>query len=143
MNENIHILLAWYSATLEAMTRGQALPETPLQATEAIGSDELAAFNERILRFVDHWSEFRAFAETMAGGDLSASCPRGNQLVAPLKSLQASLRHLTWQTERVAAGDLNQQVEFMGDYSLAFNSMIVSLRQACNFPFSPATVAFF
>ncbi len=44
-----------------------------------------------------------------------------------LKTLQANLRHLTWQVEQVAAGDFSQRVDFMGDFSSAFNSMSAQL----------------
>lgn len=39
------------------------------------------------------------------------------------------LVHLTWQASQVAKGDYEQRVDFMGDFSEAFNSMIVALDQ--------------
>lgn len=39
------------------------------------------------------------------------------------------MRHLTWQTQQVAAGDLDQRVDFLGDFSVAFNQMIQGLRE--------------
>jgi two-component system NtrC family sensor kinase len=50
------------------------------------------------------------------------------RLLGPLKSLQASLRHLTWQTKEVAAGHLDHRVDFLGEFSTAFNQMIDALR---------------
>lgn len=47
-----------------------------------------------------------------------------------MKSLQASLRHLAWQTRQVAAGDFSQRVDFMGDFSASFNAMVVGLAEA-------------
>lgn len=47
-----------------------------------------------------------------------------------LKGLQASLRHLTWKTQQIAAGDFEQKVDFMGDFSVAFNSMTLQLKEA-------------
>lgn len=44
-----------------------------------------------------------------------------------IKALQGNLRHLAWQCNSVAAGDLSQRVDFMGDFSEAFNSMTESL----------------
>ena len=35
--------------------------------------------------------------------------------------------HLTWQAEQVARGDYSQRVDFMGDFSRAFNAMVESL----------------
>lgn len=46
---------------------------------------------------------------------------------SPFKELHSRLLHLTWQANQVADGDLSQRVDFMGDFSEAFNTMIVSL----------------
>jgi methyl-accepting chemotaxis protein len=37
------------------------------------------------------------------------------------------MQHLTWQAKQVANGDYSQRVDFMGEFSEAFNFMIVSL----------------
>ncbi len=50
--------------------------------------------------------------------------------LAPFKQLQANLRHLTWQTQQIAKGKFNLRVDFMGDFSEAFNSMVASLDRA-------------
>ncbi|MEZ5359828.1 MAG: hypothetical protein R3F48_13495 [Candidatus Zixiibacteriota bacterium] len=50
-----------------------------------------------------------------------------NYLASPFKALHSSLLHLTWQAAEVAKGDYTQRVDFMGDFSNAFNSMVVSL----------------
>lgn len=50
-----------------------------------------------------------------------------NFLSSPFKELHSHLLHLTWQTKQVAKGDYNQRVDFMGDFSEAFNSMVTSL----------------
>ena len=47
-----------------------------------------------------------------------------------MKNLDAALRHLTYQTQRVAAGDFTQRVDFMGEFSEAYNSMVVALDKA-------------
>jgi soluble cytochrome b562 len=46
---------------------------------------------------------------------------------SPFKELHSRLLHLTWQANQVANGDYSQRVDFMGDFSEAFNNMIVSL----------------
>lgn len=55
------------------------------------------------------------------------SLPPKNFLASPFKELHSHLLHLTWQAKQVADGDYSQRVDFMGDFSEAFNSMIVSL----------------
>lgn len=73
-------------------------------------------------------NEAYSFAQAIANGELQAEVSRANIFAMPLKALQASLRHLTWQANQVAAGDLNQQVDFLGEFSLAFNHLIEVLR---------------
>lgn len=72
--------------------------------------------------------EERRFAEALSRGELQVSVPsRDNELASPLKKLHSILKHLTWQTKRVAAGDYEQRVDFMGEFSESFNSMIREL----------------
>ena len=46
------------------------------------------------------------------------------------KALQSNLKHLTWKTQQIAAGDLEQKVDFMGDFSTAFNTMTQQLKES-------------
>jgi nitrogen fixation/metabolism regulation signal transduction histidine kinase len=74
--------------------------------------------------------ETKALAKELASGNLSCSLPPPeNNIAAPLKSLHMSLKHLTWQTQQVAKGDYSQRVDFMGNFSVAFNYMITQLKQ--------------
>ncbi|MEY6431734.1 GGDEF domain-containing protein [Thioalkalicoccus limnaeus] len=91
-------------------------------------SAELQGFAEAFDRLLEQLAVFRQFAVTLAHGDLSYEAPARQHLLDPLKHLQASLRHLTWQTQQVAAGDLDQCVDFLGEFSIAFNQMIQGLR---------------
>jgi len=68
-----------------------------------------------------------AFALSLSQGDLDQTLESRGALAGALKSLQSALRHLTWQTQRVAAGDFSQRVDFMGGFSDAFNGMVASL----------------
>ncbi len=43
------------------------------------------------------------------------------------KSLQATLKHLTWQTGQVAKGDFTQRVDYLGEFSNSFNWMVEQL----------------
>jgi diguanylate cyclase (GGDEF)-like protein len=74
--------------------------------------------------------EVTALAKDLANGELSGKIPsRDNEIAASLKSLHATLRHLTWQTQQVAKGDYMQRVSFMGDFSEAFNTMVEQLEE--------------
>jgi diguanylate cyclase (GGDEF)-like protein len=68
--------------------------------------------------------EVRDFAEQLSCGDLSdPPVSYGNELAAGLKSLHASLLHITWQLQQIADGDYSQHVSFMGDFATAINAM--------------------
>lgn len=64
---------------------------------------------------------------SLAEGNLRAQASSQNLLAGPLKDLQASLRHLTWQAKQVEKGDYQQQAAFLGEFSDAFNSMTAQL----------------
>ncbi len=88
----------------------------------------LREFGRDLVRYTENVRETGELAASLAKGELAEELHcRNNPLAAPLKSLHASLQHLTWQTQRVAEGDYHQRVEFMGDFATAFNDMIVQL----------------
>jgi nitrate/nitrite-specific signal transduction histidine kinase len=93
--------------------------------------DEYRQMVTYINQFVDEYKEFGRFVFALARGNLAEAPPKTKMQVAySFKTLQASLRHLTWQTQQIAAGDFNQKVDFMGDFSEAFNRMTVQLKEA-------------
>ncbi len=63
----------------------------------------------------------------LSEGDLSYEIKGKGVTIGTIKKLQASLRHLTWQTKAIAEGDFSQRVEFLGEYSDAFNKMTEEL----------------
>lgn len=72
--------------------------------------------------------EIHDFIIPLSKGELTEiKISRKNFLASPFKELHSRLIHLTWQANQVANGDFNQRVDFMGDFSEAFNNMIVSL----------------
>jgi len=89
----------------------------------------LKELGDTVNRLVASFNNMHEFIHSLAHGDLEVSPPLHNLLASPFKQLQASLRHLTWQTRQIAAGDYSQRVYFMGDFSAAFNSMIESLEE--------------
>jgi signal transduction histidine kinase/predicted hydrocarbon binding protein len=69
----------------------------------------------------------REFLNGAAIGDFTKPVELGGYVGGALKTLQASLKHLTWQSEMVAAGDFTQRVAFMGEFAKSFNSMVMQL----------------
>ncbi len=69
----------------------------------------------------------RDFLYAASNGDLSMEITQRGYIAGTIKALQANLKHLTWQTKMVASGDFSQRVEFMGEFSESFNTMVTQL----------------
>jgi adenylate cyclase len=103
----------------------------PITIPDDLPDNEL----RQLLTFVNRFLvEFATFAEAMgqiAQGELDTRPLLGRMVVTQhFKALQSNLKHLTWKTQQVAAGDLEQQVDFMGDFSTAFNTMTRQLKDS-------------
>lgn len=71
----------------------------------------------------------REFSLALSRGELGYKTRQGGMITGALKALQANLRHLTWQAQRIAAGDLDVRVNFLGQFSEAFNCMAERLKE--------------
>ena len=72
---------------------------------------------------------FKSYANELSMGNLSVEFPsKENLFCAPLKNLHANLNHLTWQAQQIAGGDYSQHIDYLGDFSVAFNQMITQLK---------------
>ncbi len=75
-----------------------------------------------------YFASLQNFAMSLCRGDLSQTQEMfGGPIAGSLKALQANLRHLTWQAKQIADGDFSQRVDFMGEFSEAFNTMVERL----------------
>ena len=74
----------------------------------------------------------RKLAYSMSNGELDYTTRERGFVVGALKSFQSNLRHLTWQSQRIASGEYNHRVNFMGDFSAAFNQMAEQLGSKIN-----------
>ena len=90
---------------------------------------DLAAKDEFARLYAD-LLELRRCIMAIASGDLSTSTTIKGYTVGALKTLQANLKHMTWQTQTIAAGDFSQRLDFLGDFSKAFNSMASQLEES-------------
>jgi len=86
--------------------------------------------NAELEALLDDLVELYQFTLAISKGDLEQPLSLRGSLAGSLKNLDAALRHLTYQTQRVAAGDFTQRVDFMGEFSEAYNSMVVALDKA-------------
>lgn len=86
-------------------------------------------YASELRRMAESLTEIQRFAVALSQGDLAMPLKAtGGQIAGSLKALQASLRHLTWQTQMIAAGRFDQRIEFMGEFSTAFNTMVERLQ---------------
>jgi two-component system cell cycle response regulator len=125
MNERERVILRELSEQMERVAQGDTTPHHPLFSEVP----ELKAMEESIARLCGLLADARGFISDLSEGKLDVDPPPRNPLIAPFKQMHANLRHLTWQTRQIAAGDLDQHVDFLGAFSVAFNSMIEALRQ--------------
>lgn len=103
----------------------------PLDIPEAHREDEWGQLIEYINRFAADYAAYTEFVYALSRGDLTVDPPRGRlQMLQSFKSLQANLKHLTWKTQQIAKGDFSHKVDFMGDFSEAFNDMTGQLKNA-------------
>ncbi len=91
---------------------------------------EFQEFGKGLVYFSKCVMETMELANVLSKGCLDVKLPpSSNELASPVKNLHAALKHLTWQTQQVARGDYQQRLDFMGDFSEAFNSMTEQLEQ--------------
>jgi adenylate cyclase len=103
----------------------------PIHIPESLPDNELRQLLTYANRFLTEFAPFADAMEQISRGDLDTRPLLGRMPVAQsFKALQSNLRHLTWKTQQIAAGDLEQRVDFMGDFSTAFNKMTQQLRDS-------------
>ena len=100
---------------------------------EKIGTEKIADESKHKLavilnQLITFMQETQEFIIPLSRGKLDEiKLPPKNFLGSPFKELHSRLLHLIWQAKQVANGDYSQRVDFMGEFSEAINSMIISL----------------
>lgn len=119
-------ILANIAAVVKELVVGKIPGKVDFRGTD---SAEVEDLGKAVNTLIDRFAEARDFMLDLSEGRLDTDAPRGNFLISPFKQMQSNLRHLVWQTGRIANGDLNQHVDFLGEFADSFNSMIASLRE--------------
>ena len=97
------------------------------EATCAPVALQLAHTVNRMIRLIE---EIAAFVLPLSRGELAAPLPSpDNHMAEPLVEMHARLSQLTRQTQEIARGDYSQRIDFMGEFSEAFNAMVVLLEE--------------
>jgi len=82
-------------------------------------------------RFLEEYRDLTEGLAHLSVGELEFTSGRGRlHALQSMKNLHANLRHLTWKTQRIAAGALDEKVDFMGDFSTGFNRMTQQLKES-------------
>lgn len=99
---------------LESLINDREIAAVPSAETEHI-----EGFAEIYTSLLEIRNAFFALGK----GDLNFPITSKGYFPGALKSWQASLRHLVWQTKAISSGDFTQRVAFLGEFSESFNSM--------------------
>ena len=119
--DELRACLAQVTAAIDSLLTAKTPAAVDVSSCPAEVQPVIVATN-RLIAFV---REIQDFITPLAKGDLSSPLPsRGNYLASPFKELHSRLSELTRQAAQIAQGDYSQRVDFIGEFSAAFNSMV-------------------
>jgi adenylate cyclase len=122
-------LLDSITAAFHQLRTGKGPP--PIVIPDDLPDNEVRQLITYVNRFLSEFAPFAEAMEQIARGDLETRGLLGRMpVVQSLKALQSNLKHLTYKTQQIAGGDLEQRVDFMGDFSIAFNRMTQQLKDS-------------
>src|SRR5512137_18436 len=122
-------LLDSLTAAFHQLRTGKAPP--PILIPVDLPDNEVRQLIHYVNRFLSEFAPFAEAMEQISHGDLETRALLGRMpVVQSFKALHSNLRHLTWKTQQIAGGDLEQRVDFMGDFSTAFNKMTQQLKDS-------------
>ncbi|AFM39720.1 histidine kinase,Response regulator receiver domain protein,histidine kinase,Hpt domain-containing protein [Desulfosporosinus acidiphilus SJ4] len=108
---------------LKSLIEDKEVPEVPPE--EIANIEEFGAIYSSLL-------EIRNVFIALGKGELTYPIKSKGYFPGAIKSWQASLRHLVWQTKAISSGDFSQRVAFLGEFSESFNSMTERLAMTIN-----------
>jgi adenylate cyclase len=117
------------TATFHYLRTGK-VPQ-PIPIPDDLPDNEIRQLITFMNRFLVEFTFFSESMEQVSQGELNIRPMTSKMAVVhSFKALQSNLKHLTWKTQQIAAGDLEQKVDFMGDFSTAFNTMTQQLKES-------------
>ncbi len=125
--QDLNAILAEITGKVEVLLAGRIPPPIPVDDLPAGAAGDCAAQFNRLIECLDE--TVQAIKPLSAGNLDGFHLSRENFLASPFRELHSRLRNLTWQAQQVAEGDYHQRVDFMGEFSEAFNSMVEALRK--------------
>lgn len=125
-------LIKQITQTLNELLRGEYRVKQkpfPENLADRRHEAELRRLYQTVQNLMEKFHDADTFILNLSKGNLDAEAPPSNQLISPFKELQSNLRHLVWQTHRIAEGDYTQRIDFLGEFSTSYNTLISSLRE--------------
>ncbi len=105
---------------VQALLFSPRLPELPPELADNQQAKEIHAYITLLRKQLGGYAK----------GDFSNEIHMRGAIAGLLKSLQANMLHLIWQMRQVEGGDFSQRVDFMGEFTDAFNKMVIKLDDA-------------
>ena len=106
-------LLDSITAAFHRLRTGKVPPPIPIP--DDLPDNEVRQLITYANRFLAEFAPFAEALEQIARGDLETGALLGRMPVAQsLKALHSNLRHLTWKTQQIAAGDLEHELTSWG-----------------------------
>ena len=111
------------------LLKGKTPPN--ISMPEDYPDNEVKQLVSYVNQFLEDYRKSSEFAFNLGKGVVDMEATGSHSAIAQaLKSLQASLHHLTWTTQQISQGDFSHKVSFMGAFSDAFNSMTQQLEDS-------------
>lgn len=97
--------------------------------TEGQNEDEIHQLSEYINRLVAEFDSLSQSTKDISDGNINTPINCKLSSAQSLKNLQATLKHLVWQSGQIAKGDFTQRTDFLGEFSISFNWMVEQLEE--------------
>jgi adenylate cyclase len=115
--------------TVHYLRTGKVPPPIPIP--DDLPDNEVRQLLTYMNRFLVEYALFAEAMAQIAQGELETRPLMDRMAIThSFKALRSNLKHLTWKTQQIAAGDLEQKIDFMGDFSTAFNTMTQQLKES-------------
>lgn len=126
MNSQDLAVLNQLQAGLTSLVRGRYPDDISAEGCHGSLAELVQSFN----LLARQMKELYEYTVPLTRGILNVERPgKTNCLAGSMKELHSKLNHLTWQAQQIAKGHYEQRIDFMGEFSLAFNSMVVKLEE--------------
>lgn len=111
------------SSALHLLLKGQ-IPDLIIQSDQ---EDEINQVTQFVNSLISEQKVLLEATLKLSKGQLSSKIVSRLPVANGLKNLQATLRHLTWQTKQIANGNFSQRTDYLGEFSDSFNWMVTQL----------------